>query len=196
MKSELSNRQDSPSNKETDNLQKRATDEVKDLPTSIDLSNKLEKLPKEVSEQTDFPHNIGLKKETESLPHEIGPKERPLGQIDRVPKEKDGDDDHKYDRPSGWRAGMRDQVWENARDDHGRVRDPVTGKYMSKDKPWDMGHKPGYEFKKHQESARERNIDREQFLDEYYNVDHYRPELPSSNRSHKGEDVTSNYFGD
>ena len=104
--------------------------------------------------------------------------------------------DHRYDRPTGWRSGNRDQVWENAKDEHGRVRDPVTGKYMSKDNPWDMGHKPGYEFKKHQESAKERDISREQFLDEYYNVEHYRPELPSSNRSHKGEDVTDNYFGD
>ena len=33
-------------------------------------------------------------------------------------------------------------------------------------------------------------------LNEYFNPDHYRPELPSSNRSHKGEDVTDEYFGD
>lgn len=101
-----------------------------------------------------------------------------------------------YSRPSHWRAGMRDEVWENAKDEHGRVRDPVSGKYMSKDSPWDMGHKPGFEFRKHQESAKERGISREEFLDEYYNPDHYRPELPSSNRSHKGEDVTDDYFGD
>jgi hypothetical protein len=101
-----------------------------------------------------------------------------------------------YSRPSHWRAGMRDEVWENAKDEHGRVRDPVSGKYMSKDSPWDMGHKPGFEFRKHQESAKERGISRKEFLDEYYNPDHYRPELPSSNRSHKGEDVTDDYFGD
>lgn len=101
-----------------------------------------------------------------------------------------------YSRPTGWRTGMRDTVWDNAKDSHGRVRDPGTGRYMSKNQPWDMGHKPGYEFYKHQESARERGIDRKTFLDEYYNVDHYRPELPSSNRSHKAEDRTSIYFGD
>ena len=101
-----------------------------------------------------------------------------------------------YSRPTHWRAGMRDEVWENAKDEHGRVRDPVTGRYMSKDQAWDMGHKPGYEFHKHQESARERGISREEFLNEYFNPDHYRPELPSSNRSHKGEDVTDEYFGD
>lgn len=76
------------------------------------------------------------------------------------------------------------------------VRDPVTGRYMSKDQAWDMGHKSGYEFYKHQESAKERGISRQEFLDEYYNSDHYRPELPSSNRSHKGENVTDDYFGD
>lgn len=42
----------------------------------------------------------------------------------------------------------------------------------------------------------ERGITRKQFLDEHNNPDHYRPELPSSNRSHKGEDLTDDYFGD
>lgn len=100
-----------------------------------------------------------------------------------------------YERPA-WRAGMRDKVWEQAKDTHGRVRDPVSGKYMSKNQPWDMGHKPGYEFKKHQENAAQRGISREKFIDEYNNPDHLRPELPSSNRSHKGENRTGEYFGD
>lgn len=102
----------------------------------------------------------------------------------------------KYDRPTSYREGVRDQVWENAEDEHGRVRDPVTGKYMSKEQPWDMGHKPGYEFSKHQESAKERQISRKEFLDEHNNPDHYRPELPSSNRSHKGESKTENYYSE
>ena len=101
-----------------------------------------------------------------------------------------------YSRPGHWRSGMRDEVWENAKDKHGRVRDPNTGRYMSKDQPWDMGHKPGYEFRKHQKSAEERGIDRKQFLDEYFKTEHYRPELPESNRSHKGENMTEEYFGD
>lgn len=67
---------------------------------------------------------------------------------------------------------------------------------MNKDKSWDMGHLPDYEFRKHKKSAEERGITREQFLDEHNNPDHYRPELPSSNRSHKGEDLTDDYFGD
>lgn len=100
-----------------------------------------------------------------------------------------------YSRPS-WKKGIRDEVWNKAKDAHGRVRDPVTGKYMSKDKPWDMGHKPGHEFSKHQKSAQERGISREQFIKEYNNPDNLRPELPSSNRSHRGENRTGEYFGD
>ena len=101
-----------------------------------------------------------------------------------------------YDRPTGFPTGMRDNVWERAKDQHGRVRDPVSGVFMSKDKPWDMGHKPGYEFAKHQKSAEIRGISRDQFRKEYYNESHFRPELPSSNRSHKGENKTALYFGD
>ena len=66
---------------------------------------------------------------------------------------------------------------------------------MKFDEPWDMGHKPGYEFKKHQQSALEREIDRKQFLDEHNNPNHYRPELPGPNRSHAGENKTGDYFG-
>lgn len=113
------------------------------------------------------------------------------GKEDRSAKEETD-----YSRPTHWRSGMRDTVWDSAKDEHGRVRDPGTGRYMSKDQPWDMGHKPGYEFRKHQDSAEKRGISRKEFLDEYYDSDHYRPELPSSNRSHKGENVTDEYFGD
>ncbi len=100
-----------------------------------------------------------------------------------------------YKRPSGYRKGVRDEVWDNAKDSDGIVRDPLTQKPLNVDEPWDMGHKPGYEFKKHQQSAAEREISRKQFLDEHNNPSHYRPELPSSNRSHAGEDVTNKYFG-
>ncbi|MCY9308779.1 T7SS effector LXG polymorphic toxin [Bacillus inaquosorum] len=102
----------------------------------------------------------------------------------------------KYKRPKYFRKGVRDKVWENAKDSTGKVRDPLTKEVMKKEEPWDMGHKPGYEFRKHQQSAIERNISRKQFLDEHNNPDHYQPELPSSNRSHKGEDMTDDYFGD
>ncbi|WP_399627952.1 T7SS effector LXG polymorphic toxin [Sporosarcina sp. SG10008] len=101
-----------------------------------------------------------------------------------------------YSRPSGYRKGVRDEAWDKAKGAKGKVIDPGTGKVMNKEVPWDMGHKPGYEFRKHQQSAQERGISRKEFLDEHNNPDHYRPELPSSNRSHKGEDLTGNYFGD
>ena len=100
-----------------------------------------------------------------------------------------------YQRPSGYRKGVRDKVWEEAKGKDGIVKDPVTQKPMDPNKPWDMGHKPGYEYKKHQESARGRGISRKQFLNEHNEWEHYRPELPSSNRSHIGEDLTDIYLG-
>lgn len=100
-----------------------------------------------------------------------------------------------YKRPSGFRKGVRGNTWKNAKNTNGDVIDPVTQKIMNESEPWDMGHKPGFEFRKHQKSAEERGITRKQFLDEYNDPNHYRPELPSSNRSHKGEDLTDNYFG-
>lgn len=100
-----------------------------------------------------------------------------------------------YKRPSHYRKGLREQVWENAKNAEGKVIDPLTGKEMNFNEPWDMGHLPGYEFRKHQQSAMKRGITRKQFLDEYNNPEHYRPELPSSNRSHRGEDGSNNYYG-
>jgi hypothetical protein len=100
-----------------------------------------------------------------------------------------------YSRPSGYRKGVRDKVWENAIEDDGEVRDPLTQEIINKNDPWQMGHKPGYEFRKHQQSAMKRGISREEFLDEHNNPYHYRPELPGSNQSHKGEDMTEQYFG-
>ena len=106
-----------------------------------------------------------------------------------------GDKGVNYSRPSGYRKGVRDKVWENAIEDDGEVRDPLTQEIINKDDPWQMGHKPGYEFRKHQQSAIKRGISREEFLDEHNNPYHYRPELPGSNLSHKGEDMTEQYFG-
>jgi predicted ribonuclease toxin of YeeF-YezG toxin-antitoxin module len=100
-----------------------------------------------------------------------------------------------YRRPEKFRGGVRDTVWNSAKDTRGSVRDPVTGRYMGKSSPWDMGHREGYEFRKHADSARERGITRKQFLDEHNDPTHYRPELPSSNRGHRGELHTDDYFG-
>jgi predicted ribonuclease toxin of YeeF-YezG toxin-antitoxin module len=90
----------------------------------------------------------------------------------------------RYQHPSEFRQ----QVWENAREPGtGQVRDPLTGKWMSSDNAWDAGHKPGYEHSKHVKSAIDRALSEEEFRKEYRNPAHYRPELPSSNRSHKLE---------
>lgn len=110
------------------------------------------------------------------------------------------------DQPSTWsktlynrgkfRSGVRDKVWENAKSESpdGIVRDPLKQTPMNKAEPWDMGHKPGYENWKHVRSAEARGISRKQFLDEYNKVEHYRPELPSSNRSHLGENTQADYY--
>ena len=102
-----------------------------------------------------------------------------------------------YKRPSGYRKGVRDKTWEEAKANSPDeiVRDPKTGKPINPNEPWNMGHKPGYEFRKHRASAQERGIDRKQFLDEHNDSSHYRPELPSSNRSHSCEDMTDQYLG-
>lgn len=100
-----------------------------------------------------------------------------------------------YQRPSGYRKGVREQVWENARAPDGNVYDPITKEALDPNRPWDMGHKPGFEFRKHQQSAAERDLTRRQFLNEHNTPGHFRPEHPSSNRSHKGENLTDDYFG-
>ena len=101
-----------------------------------------------------------------------------------------------YKRPAGFRQGVRDKVWEANREaSTGQVRDPLTGKFMSKNSPWDMGHKPGYEWWKFKDYARTNNLSRQEVLDWNNNPDHFRPELPSSNRCHLAEDMTSAFFG-
>ena len=103
-----------------------------------------------------------------------------------------------YSRPSGYRKGVRDKTWNEAKANSpdGVVRDPKTGRPIDFNEPWDMGHKPGYEFRKHKVSAKQRGISRKQFLDEHNDYTHYRPEHPSSNRSHTCEDLTDFYLGD
>ena len=100
-----------------------------------------------------------------------------------------------YRRPTRYRAGVPEKVWENAKGPDGIVRDPLTKNPMKFDEPWEMGHKPQHEFWKHQVSAAERGISREQFLDEYNDPNDYRPETPETNSSHAGEDRTSAYKG-
>jgi HNH/ENDO VII superfamily nuclease with conserved GHE residues len=100
-----------------------------------------------------------------------------------------------YDRPSHFPKGFRNDVWNSAANKQSNVIDPLSHARMDPSQPWDMGHAPGFEFRKHQLSAADRGISRQEFLDEYFNLKHFRPELPSSNRSHAGEDSSDTYFG-
>ncbi len=100
-----------------------------------------------------------------------------------------------YRRPTGFRRGVRDKVFDLNKQDDGIVRDPLTGQEINSNEPWDMGHKPGFEFRKHRESAQFRGIPRSLFLDEHNDPTHYRPELPASNQGHAGEDHTDLYLG-
>lgn len=101
-----------------------------------------------------------------------------------------------YERP-GFRGNIKDVVWENAEANSidGKVYDRVTGQEMIRTEPWEMGHRYGFEFRKHQASAARRGIDVEQFRVEHNNAGHYEPELPSSNAGHQGEAPDGIYYG-
>lgn len=100
-----------------------------------------------------------------------------------------------YERPSGYCKGVRDTVFGRAKGTDGKVRDPGTGKEIKPSEKWDMDHKPGHEFRKHQQNARDRGISRKEFLDEHNNPDIYRPETPGTNRSGRFEDQTDTFLG-
>lgn len=65
-----------------------------------------------------------------------------------------------------------------------------------------MGHKPKMEYWKERDNAvnkwlyDEKTTTRKEFLDRMNDPSKYRPELPSSNRSHKGEDRSNDFIGD
>jgi Ni/Co efflux regulator RcnB len=117
------------------------------------------------------------------------------GNAATAPRKLTAAEKYKYRRPTKFRKGVRDKSWDYSKESDGNVRDTLTKKVMDKNEPWDMGHREGYEFRKHQLSAAEREISRKQFLDEHNDYRHYRPELPSSNRSHLAEDPSDLYFG-
>lgn len=112
--------------------------------------------------------------------------------IDRV---KQLAQDFRYKRSSGFRKGVRDQVWSKAqaRSPDGIVRDPNTGAALDPNR-WDMGHRPRTEFRKHQTDAAERGISRREFLDEHNRPNRYQRESPSGNRSHAGEDPSDEFW--
>lgn len=97
----------------------------------------------------------------------------------------------------GFRKGVRDKVFTKAKKKgNGSVRDPNTKVRLKRKGRWDMGHKPGFEYKKHKISAAVQGKSRKKFLDEHNDPEHYEPEDPSSNSGHSHEDATNNYLGD
>jgi len=93
-------------------------------------------------------------------------------------------------RPS-YGATQVDDVWEAAKQKDGKVYDPNTGEELTWNKgekrKWDMGHKPGKEYKKLHQDYMDGKITKEEFLKEYRDPNNYQPESQSANRSHKYE---------
>jgi Domain of unknown function (DUF4157)/HNH/ENDO VII superfamily nuclease with conserved GHE residues len=101
-----------------------------------------------------------------------------------------------YARPSGFPAGAREKVWANALGEgKGKVFSPSGKEIPNFKDSWIMGHKPKFEFWKHQRSAAERGISRDQFIREYNEPSQYRPETPEDSSSHFYEDKTDAYSG-
>lgn len=95
--------------------------------------------------------------------------------------------DKTYERPTSYNAGVEDAVWQAAsKEGNGMVKGP-SGVEIKPGDPWVMGHRPGFEFWKHQVSAARRGLTREQFLREHNNPRNYRPETPAENSSHAYE---------
>ena len=89
--------------------------------------------------------------------------------------------------------GQVEQVWENAKDPiTGKVYDP-SGAEITWDptKPrnvqWDMGHMPDAKYSVMHQLYMDDLMSLEDFLAWYRDPANYRPELPSTNRSHKYE---------
>jgi RHS repeat-associated protein len=95
-------------------------------------------------------------------------------------------------RPS-YRNGVVDEVWNNAKGPDGTVRDPNTFEELhwtpgtSRAGQWDMGHVPGQKYNERWSEYVDGKYSPQEFRDWYNNPDHYRPELPSNNRSHEYE---------
>lgn len=52
---------------------------------------------------------------------------------------------------------------------------------------WDMGHRPEHKYSEVHKKYMAGEMSKEDFLAWYRDPTHYRPELPSTNRSHKYE---------
>ena len=113
------------------------------------------------------------------------------GQLDGVADKLDNAKKKPYSNPKSrpsYRKGVVDDVWENAKGPDGKVRDPLTNQVIEwelgqpRKDVWDMGHRPGHEYRKLHKDYTDGNITKQQFLDEFNNPARYRPETPNTNR--------------
>ncbi len=92
-----------------------------------------------------------------------------------------------YERPTSFRLGVRDQIWEQSpRNLDGTVLDSSGMKFKPGD-PWEAGHLPEYQLEKWQRIAADEGWTRRQWLDFQNDPGIYRAELPWSNMSHAFE---------
>ena len=94
-------------------------------------------------------------------------------------------------RPS-YGKGQIEQVWEMNKDSTGKVWDPSGAELIwdptrPRNGQWDMGHLPEHKYSVWHQKYMDDELSLEEFLEWYRNPAHYRPELPSTNRSHKYE---------
>ncbi len=62
--------------------------------------------------------------------------------------------------------------------------DPNTGQVIPREGSFDYGHRPGFEFRRRQQIARDEGWTRQQLIEYENDPSYYRIEDPSSNRSH------------
>ncbi|WP_255590675.1 GH-E family nuclease [Algoriphagus sp. NBT04N3] len=86
------------------------------------------------------------------------------------------------------RKGTIEQVKDNApKNRNGDYLDPNTGQVIPKDGPFDIGHKPGQEWRTRKEMHKQNGSTRKEVLDSENNPNLYQIENPSSNRSRRYE---------
>ncbi|MFC4900492.1 GH-E family nuclease [Streptosporangium amethystogenes subsp. fukuiense] len=122
------------------------------------------------------------------LAHNAGPGDPERGPDGRfLPNPNPLNPDSRYDRVSLWEKTKRDIRNAAPTDANGDFIDPNTGQIIPKGGPFHYGHKPGHEYWRARDMARENNLSREQFIAHQNNADNYQIEDPSSNMSHRYE---------
>ncbi|RYJ15323.1 DUF4157 domain-containing protein [Halogeometricum borinquense] len=126
-----------------------------------------------------------------------------LGRFDKKDqKQYDGKRYGRRSRPP-YAPGQIEQVWQQAKDEglDDKVRDPNTDEILhwntesDENRGWHMGHKPGREYRVLVKYYLCGIISEEEFVSEYQNPDHYRPEDPSENMSSRHE-LAGEYWKD